>query len=396
MKRSLFKRYDIIFVIGCILLMQICCQEQLEGAKASKSTVTESKPALTESKPALVEAQPQNPTTATAAVVSPRQEPAVVQTASKENKSGPEITFESLIHDFGEVGVNTRNNCEFKFKNTGDALLKISKVYAPCGCTVPELTKKQYAPGESGILKATYRAGSKSGSTSKRIEVSSNDKAKPKVILTLKAKIVMKVAYEPERLNLLLKGEKAGCPEITLNSRDNRAFSITSFKSTGDSITAEFDPTVKSTKFVLKPTVDQEKLKKGLKGQVEIGLTHPLCKKVAILFDTLAEFKIDPRVVYVREAEPQKPVTKKVMIFSNYNEDVEVESTSSKKGTVKVQSKEKVRNGYQLELQITPPALDAKRRVFTDVFTVKLKGGPEMQITCYGIYTRTPTKTSSE
>lgn len=384
MKCRWFKRYEVVFVMGCLLLLQICCQEQLEEADASKSAVTEPRPAL-------AEAQPQKPKTTTAAV-SQKQEPTAVQTASKVNKSGPEITFESLIHDFGEVGTNTKNNCEFKFKNTGNALLRITKVYAPCGCTVPELAKKDYAPGESGVLKAAYRAGSKSGSTSKRIEVSSNDKAKPKVILTLKAKIVMKIAYEPERLNLLLKGENAGCPEITLTSRDNRQFSITSFKSTGDSITAEFDPTVKSTNFVLKPTVDQEKLKKGLRGQVEIALTHPLCKKVSILFDTLEEFKIDPRVVYVREAEAQKPVTKKVSIFSNYNEEVEIESTSSKKGTVQVLSKEKVRNGYQLELQITPPTLDSKRRVFTDVFSVKLKGGQQMQITCYGIYTRKTTK----
>ena len=385
MKRSLFKRYDIIFVIGCILLMQICCQEQLEEADASKSAVTEPKPAL-------AEAQPQNSTTATSAVVSPRQEPAVVQTASKENKSGPEITFESLIHDFGEVGTNTKNNCEFKFKNTGNALLRITKVYAPCGCTVAELAKKDYAPGESGILKAAYRAGSKPGSTSKRIEVSSNDKAKPKVVLTIKAKIALKVAYQPERLNLLLKGENSDCPEITLASRDNRKFSITSFKSTGDSINAEFDPNVKDTRFVLKPEIDPEKLRRGLKGQVEIGLTHPLCKKVAIIFDTLAEFKVEPRVVYVREAEPQKPVKKQVRIFSNYDEEVEVESATSKKGTVKVLTKEKIRNGYLFELEITPPTLESTRRVFNDVFSVKLKGGQLMQITCYGIYTRKTTK----
>ena len=265
-------------------------------------------------------------------------------------------------------------------------------MYAPCGCTVAELAKKDYAPGESGILKAAYRAGSKPGSTSKRIEVSSNDKAKPKVVLTIKAKIALKVAYQPERLNLLLKGENSDCPEITLASRDNRKFSITSFKSTGDSINAEFDPNVKDTRFVLKPEIDPEKLRRGLKGQVEIGLTHPLCKKVAIIFDTLAEFKVEPRVVYVREAEPQKPVKKQVRIFSNYDEEVEVESATSKKGTVKVLTKEKIRNGYLFELEITPPTLESTRRVFNDVFSVKLKGGQLMQITCYGIYTRKTTK----
>jgi hypothetical protein len=387
MKCSCFQKYVILFVVGCVLLLQVCCQEQLGEAKASKSTVTEPKPALAGSNPSVAEAKPQNPTAATDPLPK-KQEPAEAETSTKVNKSGPEITFESLIHDFGEVGTNTRNNCEFKFKNTGNALLRITKVYAPCGCTVPELAKKEYAPGEGGILKVVYRAGSKPGSTSKRIEVSSNDKAKPKVILTIKAKIALKVDYQPERLNLLLKGENSGCPEITLTSRDNRKFSIASFKSTGNSITAVFDPNLKDTRFVLKPEIDPEKLRQGLKGQVEIGLTHPLCKKVSIIFDTLAEFKVDPRVVYVREAEPQKPVTKQVRIFSNYNEEFEVESATSQKGAVKVLKKEKISNGYLFELEITPPTLESTRRVFTDIFSVKLKGGQMMQITCYGIFAR--------
>jgi len=379
------QKCEIAFVIGCVLLLQICCQEQLEEAKASK-------PALTEPKPKLVEPKPQNPVTA-AAPLPQQQEPVkarttTVKTTTKVNKPGPEITFESLIHDYGEIGAGSRNTCEFKFKNSGDALLKISKVHAPCGCTVPKLAKKEYAPGESGILTVIYQSGNSSGSATKRLYVHSNDKAKPKLGLTIKAKVVMKVEHKPQRLNLLLKGENAGCPEITLTSRDKRQFSITSFKSTGDSITADFDPSVKAATFVLKPKTDIEKLRKGLRGQVEISLTHPECKKVTIIFDTLVEFKVDPRVIYVRDAVPQKPVTKKVWIFSNYNESVEVESTSSKKGFAKVLTQEKVRNGYQFELQITPPTAESKARVFTDVFSVKLKGGQQLQITCYGIYAR--------
>jgi hypothetical protein len=385
MKCSCFRKYGILFVIGCILLLQICCQEQLEDVKASKPALTDSKPALTGPKPTLAEPKPHSPVSA--AAPQPRQqEPVKAKATTKVNEPGPEITFETLIYDFGEISVGSRNTCEFKFENTGEALLKVSKVEAPCGCTVPTLAKKEYAPGESGTLTVVYRSGNSSGSSTKRLYVNSNDKGKPRVGLTIKAKVVMKVEHEPERLNLLLKGENAGCPPIRLTSRDNRPFSITSFKSTGDSITADFDPSAKTGTFVLKPKIDVEKLKKVLRGQVEIGLTHPECKKITIIYDTLAEYKVDPRVVYVREAEPQKPVTKEVWIFSNYNEDVEIESTSSKKGTIKVLTREKVRNGYQFELQITPPAAESKTRVFTDVFSVKLKGGQQLQITCYGIY----------
>ncbi|MBW8040478.1 MAG: DUF1573 domain-containing protein [Planctomycetes bacterium] len=398
MKRSCVQKIEIVFVISCVLLLQICCQEQFEGAKASK-------PALTEPKPALAEPKPQNPVTTavrpTNSGLPRQQEPAKAKTATvksptKVNEPGPEITFESLMHDYGEIGAGTRNTCEFNFKNTGEVLLKISKIDAPCGCTVPKLAKKEYAPGESGILTVNYQSGNRSGSATKRLYVNSNDKAKPRVGLTIKAKVVMKVEHKPERLNILLKGENAGCPEITLTSRDQKPFAITSFKSTGDSITADYEPSVKAAKFVLKPKVDMEKLRKSLRGQIEIGLTHPGAKKITIVFDALAEFKVDPRIIYVREAEAQKAVTKEVHIFSNYNEDIEIESTSSKKGTVKVLNQKKVRNGYQLELQITPPTAESKRRVFTDVFSVKLKGGQELRITCYGIYSRKVVKTTTQ
>lgn len=389
MNRSRFQKIEIAFVIGCILLLQICCQEQLEGTKASK-------PALTEGKTILREPGVQK-TGSTAADVPRQDEPVkaktiTVKAKTEVNEPGPEITFESLIYDYGEIGAGTRNSCQFNFKNTGESLLKISGVHAPCGCTVPQLSKKEYAPGENGILTVIYRPGNSSGTATKRIYVNSNDKAKPRLGLTVKAKVVMKVEHSPERLNLFLKGDNAGCPEITLQSRDNLAFSITGFKSTGDPITADFDPSVKAASFVLKPKTDMEKLRKILRGQIEISLTHPECKKVTIIFDTLAEFNVDPRVVYVREAEPKQPVTKKVRVFSNYNENVEIESTSSRNGTIKVLNREKIPNGYQFDLQITPPAAESKRRVFTDVFYVKLKDAEKLQITCYGIYAKKAAK----
>ncbi|MHC4694032.1 MAG: DUF1573 domain-containing protein [Planctomycetota bacterium] len=389
MIRSRFQNIGIAFVIGCILLLQICCQEQLEGTKASK-------PVLTDTKPVSLDPEVQKKVSATKP--EPRQKepvkPNVIryQTKREANEPGPEITFDSLIYDYGEIGAGTRNSCEFSFKNTGATLLKISNVNAPCGCTVPKLDRKEFAPGEGGTLTVIYRPGNTAGSATKRLYVNSNDKANPQLGLTIKAKVVMKVEHSPERLNLLLKGENAGCPEITLKSRDNVAFAITGFKSTGNSITADFDPSVKAASFVLKPKTDMEKLRKGLRGQIDSSVTHPECKKVTIIYDTLAEYKIDPRIVYVREAEPKRPVTKKVRVFSNYDEDVEIESTSSRNGTIKVVGKEKIRNGYQFEIQITPPAAEAKRRVFTDVFYVKLKDAEKMQITCYGIYSKKAAK----
>ena len=47
----------------------------------------------------------------------------------------PRISFEKTVCDLGDVGQGTKNTCEFKFTNTGQALLKIGKIKRTCGCT---------------------------------------------------------------------------------------------------------------------------------------------------------------------------------------------------------------------------------------------------------------------
>jgi hypothetical protein len=143
---------------------------------------------------------------------------------------------------------------------------------------------------------------------------------------------------------------------------------------------------VKATSFVLQPKVDMAKLEKTLNGRIEIGLTHPECKTITVGLNTLPKFKIAPRSIIVRGVEPKKPIVKKVRILNNYNEDFELVSTSSKNRTVKVLSNTLVSNGYELDLQITPPAAENRTRVFSDVFSVNLRGGEKLEIPCSGFY----------
>jgi hypothetical protein len=58
------------------------------------------------------------------------------------------ISFEKTVCDLGDVGPGTKNECEFRFTNTGRGLLKIGKISRTCGCTVFQLDKKEYAPYE--------------------------------------------------------------------------------------------------------------------------------------------------------------------------------------------------------------------------------------------------------
>jgi hypothetical protein len=310
-------------------------------------------------------------------------------TQTRFQRKAPKIEFENVVHDFGNIGPDTSNICEFKFTNTGNSTLKIGEITKTCGCTPFELAKKEYAPGESGTLKVNYYSEAQRGQTTKQLVIHSNDRSNPEVTLAIKASIVMKVDLEPKTLNLLLNQENADCPEITLTSVDNQPFSITDFKSTADCITADFNPSEKATKFVLQPKVDMAKLEKTLNGRIEIGLSHPECKTISVNLNALPKFKMIPRSIIVRGMESKEPIVKKLRILNNYDENFDLESVWSSTGAIRVLSNAIVRNGYELELEITPPATKNKNRIFTETFFVKTREGQQLEIPCNVFYSKT-------
>ena len=299
-------------------------------------------------------------------------------------EGAPRITFEDTVYDFGEVSSSKEYTGQFKFTNTGSGVLRITDVKTCCG-TVVTLDKKELAPGESGTLKVEYNADRRSGLMSRQLRVFSNDETNPKVTLTIKAQVVIRINYQPARIYLLLNEENVGCPNITIRSLDNQPFSITAFQSTGDTITADVDPSVEATKFVLEPKVDLQKHQKRSRGLVAISLTHPEIDKVTIRFTTKQRFELKPTGVFLLNPRPQEPSINKVFVVSNYDENFEIESTSSEKGIAKILSQRAIAGGYRLEVEITPPP-PGETRMFTDVVNVRLKGGETLKIKCYVRY----------
>lgn len=352
------RNYLTAIFICLVLLFQVGCQKQTTKISA------ESKSALMYQKN----------------VVTPEKS----EIKGQISKDGPRITFEKLVYDFNEVGPNTKNNGEFKFNNTGNSLLKISKVEGCCG-VVTKLDKMQYEPGESGTIKVEYNSGMGAGVMKRQLHVVSNDMTMPSTELTITAKISPKIDYEPKNLSLMLTDENAGCPKITISSIDNKPFSIKAFISTGDSITIDYDPSVESTKFVLIPKVNIEKLQTSPDGIIRIDLTHPGAGSIVIPFNMLSEFKITPPQIIAFNAEPGKPIARKIWIFNNYGKDFEIESVSSENNIIKVISQDKIQNGYQFMLEIVPPDAEDKTR-FTDVLIVNIKGKEKLKITCNGFY----------
>ena len=384
-------------IVSCVLLGQVGCNEAVTVPEEGESELSVSQAAVKPAKAQQQKAEPK-PKPAVSKVMT---EPAKTEIKPKAEEAAPKIVFEKEVYDFGQIAPRTKNNCEFKFTNAGRGPLKIEKIKSSCGCTVPELTKKEYASGESGSIKVAYRTGSHPGSRKRYITVPSNDKARPTVRLTIKARIVAKVDYEPKSMKLLLNKENAGCPKITLRSVDEQAFSIKHIKSTGNCISAEFDPSVKARRFVLDAKVDVEQAKKLSNGTINIGLTHPQAHTVSIRFSVLKRFRLNPPTLSLVKAEPAVAIRRKLYVINNYGEDFEIESARSEKGIIKIVNQKKILNKkgvgdrYSFDLEITPPPAEGKRR-FSDVFVVKIKGGETLRARCNGFYPRKSTKQSSQ
>ncbi|MHC4535568.1 MAG: DUF1573 domain-containing protein [Planctomycetota bacterium] len=352
-----------ILVTGCILFLQVGCEEEAMAPRTLNPNWFQ------QQKWAAI-----------------NQRAVMNQQTQQRMVAAPRISFDKITHNFGDVGPGTNQVCEFRFSNTGNAVLRISDITKVCGCTPFSLDKTEYAPGESGVLRVGYYADLQYGNTKKQLFVHSNDRQNPKVALNIDARIVAKVDFEPKALRLSLKHQNAGCPQITLNSLDNRPFSIRSFKSTANFITAAYNPSAMATSFALQPMVNMAKLEQHLNGRIEIELTHPECKTVTINVNALPRFNVAPRPIVVRGVQAKNEVKKKIRIQNNYKDAFEVESVRSKKGIVQFVSHQKLTDGYELELSITPPAQRSRASLFTDTVVVKIKGGGNLEIPFNGFY----------
>jgi hypothetical protein len=306
---------------------------------------------------------------------------------AESDKPSPEISFENVVYDFGEVGPNRKKTGQFKFTNTGETLLKITKVAKCCG-VVTNLDKMEYEPGETGTLKVTWNSGSRPSTMRRKLTIHSNDPNAPASNLTIKAKVVLQVDWKPKSLRLFLGEENAGCPKITINSLDKQPFSILQFKSTSS---------VKATKFILEPKVNIEAMPKNLKGRININLTHPEGKTATILFSVLPKYTVRPSMVIVWDAQPEKPVIKKIDVLNNYHKDFEIESVISNRNIigVKVLEQRKITKGYQLDLELTPPAAEGKTN-FLDELSINIKDGENLTIRCNGRYSKRKPKPETQ
>jgi len=310
---------------------------------------------------------------------SPAQKPA------DPNLPPPEIQFENISLDFGQVGPATMQTRELKFKNVGEGPLVIKDVLLCCG-VVAETDKREYAPGETGTFKIDFQAPGSVGVFERKPVLYTNDPVNPEITFLLTCDVVQKVVWDPEKIKMLLNAENAACPKLTIKCIDEQPFAIIGVRSTGNCVTADYNPTVKKTEHVLDLKVDIDKLPEQMYGEIVVKMNHPEGNIATIFFDVVPKYTLSPKPLYLyrmQEGESQKATIK---IINNYKDDIEIESTSSKENTIKLVNKKKDEFDYELQVEVTPPPITDGEIRFNDIFYINLSNGEQLALKCTGYY----------
>jgi hypothetical protein len=86
------------------------------------------------------------------------------------------IYFAETNHNFGKIAEGEKVSHRFTFKNTGDKPLLVADVKPSCGCTTPDWTKTEVAPGKEGYIMVQFDSQGRVGQQMKTVTVFANIK----------------------------------------------------------------------------------------------------------------------------------------------------------------------------------------------------------------------------
>jgi hypothetical protein len=102
--------------------------------------------------------------------------------------SGPMISLDKDVHDYGTIAYGANGTCEFTVTNTGDQPLILTNCKGSCGCTVPKCDTEPIKPGQKTTITVKYDT-KRPGAINKSVTISSNATNAPEKIVRIKGTV---------------------------------------------------------------------------------------------------------------------------------------------------------------------------------------------------------------
>jgi len=130
----------------------------------------------------------------------------------------------------------------FAFTNNSNQTVTIRSIRSSCGCTVPELQKREYLPGESGEIRALFTFGTRTGQQKKTITVITDESEGERTDLLLEVSIPQLIQIKPFYV-FWRKGDTPDTRTIELRVSDPGMIRPVSIKANNDRFEAILEPT---------------------------------------------------------------------------------------------------------------------------------------------------------
>jgi hypothetical protein len=169
-----------------------------------------------------------------------------IPVASPRDRTGqpgaPVIQFENTFFDFGKINTMGSLSESFRFKNAGNAVLKLEPPKPSCGCTDARAVPDVLAPGQSGQISYQIKLDHPMGQVQKHISIYSNDPKNPDIQLTMQLDYTPSYELNPKILRLTLPPNRSDVEALAIITRtDGLPPAIASLSSSAQDVTAQLD-----------------------------------------------------------------------------------------------------------------------------------------------------------
>jgi len=244
---------------------------------------------------------------------------------------GADISFEKTSTDFGTVQGGTVLKYTFKYKNTGDEELVITKIQTPCGCTAVQTSKGTVKSGEWGEIQAQVNTSGFRGKIEKYIYVDTNVSHMPRVTLTMNAFVIYDIDIMPSEF-IPFYNVKTGetlSKEVTITSSTKSPLALSAPVLTSQTpklFSINLEEVRKSIEYKLKVTFNAPDGSGNYQGEIKIATNSKNRPELVLPISAyvLEEIYISPRSVIITRKDSNMPRSRILSIMNTGKKELKI------------------------------------------------------------------------
>jgi hypothetical protein len=270
---------------------------------------------------------------------------------------GPHLAFDIAKVDFGTMDQMGEQTKEVSFKNQGNQVLEIKEVKTSCGCTAALPSDRVIDPGETGILKVTFKSGKSIGDIEKVITVLTNDPTLPETKLPVVAYVKTDITMSPRTLDFgeVKLGQEAFA-EAKLVSETGSPFEITFVEADTASFTYTLTPFEEAGKpgYTVKVGLKVMKRPQSFYKRIVLRTDNTRCPlfHLPVVANVLGNMKVEPKAIMLQGATGTGEQVRKVSVTALEGASVHLLGVETTKGIVEVETRT-LEDGKNYEVEVT-------------------------------------------